>query len=231
MSVLVIAPHPDDEAIGCGGTIALRVESGERVCVVFLTSGELGLKHLPRDEAWRTREGEAEAAARVLGLAQLYFLRQPDWLLGDTIREAAAALRPVLAAELPREIYLPHTGEWHPDHKASMPILQAALRAAGQVASSETRVVSDDGQLTTHFSLLATQTPLLRTYEVWTPLAEYAHVEDISTIIARKLAAVRCYKSQLQGFRYDRAARGLALYRGALAGRCRYAEVFGNSEF
>ncbi|HKP53136.1 MAG TPA: PIG-L deacetylase family protein [Chloroflexia bacterium] len=224
MSVLVIAPHPDDEAIGCGGIIALRVESGERVCVAFLTSGELGLKHLPHDEAWRTREGEAEAAARVLGLAQLYFLRQPDWLLGDNIPEASAALRPVLETERPREIYVPHTGDWHPDHKASLPILLAALRVPGEAASGPP-------SLTPHSSLLATQTPLLRTYEVWTPLSEYAHVEDISAVIARKLAAVRCYKSQLQGFRYDRAARGLAQYRGALAGRCRYAEVFGNSEF
>ena len=66
MSILIIAPHPDDESIGCGGTICLHSDRGERTVAVFLTSGELGLEHLPREEAWRVREGEAEAAAEIL---------------------------------------------------------------------------------------------------------------------------------------------------------------------
>jgi LmbE family N-acetylglucosaminyl deacetylase len=63
-------------------------------------------------------------------------------------------------------------------------------------------------------------------YEVWTPLAEYDQVEDISPVMRRKLRALRCHRSQLGHFRYDRAVRGLNQYRGALAARCRYAEVF-----
>lgn len=202
MNVLVIAPHPDDETIGCGGALCLHVERGDRVSAVFLTSGELGLKHLPPENARRVREQEAEAAARVIGLAGLTFLRRADWFVGDDIEEAGAALRPVLDEVMPQTVYLPHEAEWHPDHAASLAVLRSAL--VGSTAQPE--------------SLLA--------YEVWTPLQQYDHVEDISSVMSRKLPAVRCYKSQLHGFRYDRAVRGLNAYRGALAGRCLYAEVF-----
>jgi len=199
MNVLVLAPHPDDETIGCGGTLRLHVERGDRVAVVFLTSGELGLDHLPPAEAHRVREGEAEAAAQVLGLHALNFLRLPDWYLGENLDAARSALTPAVEHEQPGLIYVPHPAEWHPDHRATFSILAAMLPG---------------------------KSPEVRCYEVWTPLAEHSEVEDITSTIALKLRAIRCYGSQLAAFRYDRSARGLAAYRGALAARTRYAEVF-----
>lgn len=98
-NILVIAPHPDDEAIGCGGSICLHTSRGDRVAAAFLTSGELGLKHLPREKAWSVREEEARAAADVFGLRRLHFLRQPDWFVGKSIEETVAALCPVLEEE------------------------------------------------------------------------------------------------------------------------------------
>jgi LmbE family N-acetylglucosaminyl deacetylase len=206
MHVVVIAPHPDDEAIGCGGTICLHTERGDRVAVVFLTSGELGLKHLPREEAWHIREQEAESAAAILGIAAMTFLHRPDWDLGEGVEEAAIPLRGVLRQEEPEIIYLPHAREWHPDHRAALAIVQTALRDK------------------------ATGAPDLLTYEVWTPLSEYDRVENIASIMRRKLRAIRCYRSQLEGFRYDRAIRGLNRYRGILAGNCDYAEVFQSAD-
>jgi N-acetylglucosamine malate deacetylase 1 len=202
MNVLVVAPHPDDEAIGCGGTVCHHVVRGDRVSVVFLTSGELALKHLPCEEAWRIRESEAEAAAAALGLAGVTFLRCPDWSVGDRVEEAAAGLRPVLEREGPQLVYLPHPGDEHPDHRAALPVTRAALRG------------------------FPGRPPVALGYEVWTPLEGYDRVEDISTVMRQKLRAVRCYASQLGYFRYDRAVRGLNQYRGALGGRCDYAEVF-----
>jgi LmbE family N-acetylglucosaminyl deacetylase len=201
-NVLVVAPHPDDETIGCGGALCLHASRGDRVAVAFLTSGELGLQHLPREEAWRTREAEAEAAAAVLGLARLKFLRYPDWFLNEHIDEAAGALREVLEQESPQIIYAPHAREWHPDHQAALTIVRRALNN------------------------LAVPPVELLTYEVWTPLGRYDRVLDITAVMTRKLQAVRCYRSQLVGFRYDRAVKGLNQYRGCLAARCRYAEVF-----
>ena len=110
----MIAPHPDDESIGCGGAICLHAARGDRVAVAFLTSGELGLKHLPREEAWQIREREAGAAGSVLGVARLAFLRYPDWFLGESVAEAGAALRRVIQEEAPAVIYLPHHGRVAP---------------------------------------------------------------------------------------------------------------------
>ncbi|HXT12882.1 MAG TPA: PIG-L family deacetylase [Candidatus Angelobacter sp.] len=202
MNILVIAPHPDDECIGCGGSVRKHTARGDRVVVVFLTSGELGLKQLPREEAWAIREAEAKRAAKILGVAETVFLRLPDWTAGEHIIEGAQLLASVLKREKPSIIYLPHPLEWHPDHKAALPILRAASRKVplGRVE--------------------------LYGYEVWTPITEYDCVEDISKTLPTKLRALRAHRSQLREFDYVRAVRGLNEYRGAMAGKCNYAEVF-----
>src|SRR5688500_14641573 len=127
MNVTVIAPHPDDEVLGCGGTVYLRACRGERVNVVFLTSGEHGMTHLHPPEAWRIREREAEAAAAVLKVERVTFLRRPDYRLQEDLAGAAAALAPVLHREQPDILYLPHESDGHPDHMASAAIVRAAL--------------------------------------------------------------------------------------------------------
>jgi len=202
MNVLVIAPHPDDETIGCGGALCRHQRQGDRPSIVCLTSGELGLKHLPREKAWAVREREAKTAATILGVAHVHFLRQPDWMLGDHLKPAARALRPVLLTEQPHLIYVPHEAEWHPDHQAALSVLRLALK-------------SWRGTL-----------PQLRTYEVWSPLPTHDHVEDITRVMPVKLKALRAHRSQLQEFNYERAVRGLNAFRGELAAKCRYAEVF-----
>ncbi len=202
MNVLVIAPHPDDESIGCGGALCLHARRRDRITAVYLTSGELGLKHLPRHDAWVTREREAAQAAKILGIARMFFLRLADWFVGDAIEQGAAKLRPILKRAKPELIYLPHEQEWHPDHKAALPMVRAALKASRSVP------------------------PALRLYEVWTPLTAHDQVQDISAVMPRKLRALRAHKSQLHEFDYVRAVSGLNQFRGALAARRPFAEVF-----
>jgi len=204
MNVLVIAPHPDDEAIGCGGTLCKHAARGDRIRVVFLTSGELGLKKLAKQQAWKIREAEAEKSLVVLGVAAADFFRLPDWFVGDYVMEAAKLLRPILKRKKPDMIYLPHPLEWHPDHKAALPIVRAAFRG---------------GSL---------PVPALRAYEVWTLIAEADHVENITGNMPRKLRAVRSHRSQLREIDYARAVQGLNQYRGEMTGKFRYAEVFQN---
>jgi LmbE family N-acetylglucosaminyl deacetylase len=200
-TVLVVAPHPDDESIGCGGTICLHSRRGHRVQVAFLTSGERGIAGVSSETARAIREAEANAAGEVLSLARLDFLRLPDLEVADQIESGAIQLRAILEMSAPELIYLPHPGEAHPDHQAALPLVRRAF--AGLTARPE-----------------------LRLYEIWSPFTAHGWAEDISPFMRQKLRAVRCYQSQLATFRYDRAVRGLNQYRGCLAAGCRYAEVF-----
>ena len=210
MNVLVIAPHPDDEAIGCGGSVRKHALQGDRVVAVFLSSGELGLKHLDREKAWAIREAEARKSATILGMSETLFLRSPDWELEAVAAQVANGLGPILDREQPGIVYLPHPGEWHPDHRAALQVLKAAVAREGGVPPPPKSQI------------------ICRGYEIWTPLTEYDHVEDISAVMAVKLKAIRAHRSQIEQLAYDQAARGLNAYRGAIAGRCRYAEVFKN---
>lgn len=207
MNVLVIAPHPDDETIGCGGALYGHARLGDRVHAVWLTSGELGLKEMSPVEARRVREEEARAAARLLRIDGLTFLRCADWSVSESRADLQQALIPILRRDRPGRIYVPHPGDDHPDHQPVCHLVQSALRFAGVAL------------------------PEIRGYEVWSPLSRIDYVEDITPVMPRKLRALRAHRSQLREFDYIRAVRGLNQFRGALAGKCRYAEVFQDLSF
>lgn len=202
MTVVAIAPHPDDESIGCGGTLRMHADRGDRVVVVHLTSGELALNHLPREEAWAIREGEARAAAGVLGVARSLFLRGRDWYLQDDLDRLAGGVARVFEEERPSVVFVPHPREDHPDHRASF---ECYRRSAETI----------EGFGATVFA-----------YEVWSPLARYNHLINISDVMPHKLTAIRCYQSQLSCFQYDQAIAGLNRYRGVLHAGWVYAEAF-----
>lgn len=202
-TVLVVAPHPDDEVIGCGGKLILHRLRGDIVGVVFLTSGERGIDKLQPDKVSSIRESEARAAAAVVGALPPEFLRLPDMGLGENVCEAARRLRSVIEDRRPDLIYLPHPEESHPDHAVTLTIVNQALEGFSG----------------------GPRPPALRGYEVWTPMTRCGWVEDISAVMAQKLKAVRCYRSQLELCRYDRAIRGLNQYRGIMVGGCRYGEA------
>lgn len=166
MNVLVIAPHPDDEAIGPGGTLWKHSRRGDRIRVVFLTSGELGLKSMPAEQAWDVRESEARRATRVLGIEHLDFLRLPDWGVDDHRERAIAALGRIMESHPPNVIYLPHTQDDHPDHAACVPVMDPVLEA------------------------YRGPSPRVLAYELWSPMLRFDEVEDISDALQYKLQAI-----------------------------------------
>lgn len=131
---LVLAPHPDDETLGCGGTIAHKRRAGARVRVAFLTNGERSHPDLPPATLGTLRRREAVAAGRELGVpeAELTFFGLPDGGLARH-REAAKARVADLLDELrPREVYVPHRLDGPLDHGVTAESALAAIRHVGR---------------------------------------------------------------------------------------------------
>lgn len=198
--VLVVAPHPDDEVIGCGGAILDHVAAGDSVEVIFLTSGEGG-GHGAGDPGG-DREREAKAAAKVLGVSGIEFWGEPDGALRAT-RPLIERLRRRIGDMRPFRVYVTHEGEMHPDHRAAARLVLASLPKPNGA-------------------------PVVIGFEVWTPLQLFDHSVDITPYLERKLRAIREYEGQQRVMRFDDAFRGLARYRGEMHNwpGGEYAEVF-----
>ena len=115
MNVLVIAPHPDDEVLGCGATMARHAAQGDQVYVLVVTRGIPEL--FPPEEIERTRQ-ELRVAHGILGVADSLFLDYPAPKL-DTVPEykLAESISEVIHNVRPDVLYLPHRGDIHKDHK------------------------------------------------------------------------------------------------------------------
>lgn len=124
--VLVVAPHPDDETIGCGGALVRHAQRGDRVTVLVATSGEA--TGGGGGDVAAAREAECVAACADLGLPPPVFLRLPDGALGahaDALAEAVARHGADAAV-----IYLPTLLDPHRDHRAAnVAVARAGLEA------------------------------------------------------------------------------------------------------
>ncbi len=191
--VLVISPHPDDEAIGCGGTISKHVAEGDTVHVIFLTSGEKGGHGLPEAATKTTREAEALRAAEILGTHQNDFWREPD---GDFKANKINVDRLIKKVEqlMPEIIYVPHSNEAHPDHRSAAKIVKKAIEGK----QNEQKI------------------PLIYMYEVWTPLQKFDHIVDISGYIEVKNLSIQAHASQCAALKFEAAILGLNRYRGEM---------------
>jgi LmbE family N-acetylglucosaminyl deacetylase len=135
---MIVAPHQDDETLGCGGLIALKRERGAAVQAVFLTDGSAATNQEPgkgQNAFTQMRKQEALAALKILGVdeASVFFLDMPDSHLSEAPQGEIAAerLSKLLATHRPQEVYAPHHHDRHPDHEAAWRITQAAIRQAG----------------------------------------------------------------------------------------------------
>jgi len=127
-TALVIAPHFDDDVLGCGGLIAQLTAAGAEVGVLFLTDGSGGVEAISdRDAYAERRHAEAARALKILGVTDIEFLDLPDGSLGAHVDEAADAIRRALGARSPDLLLAISPLEISADHRAAFAATHAAL--------------------------------------------------------------------------------------------------------
>jgi bacillithiol biosynthesis deacetylase BshB1 len=175
MDLLVFGPHPDDAEIGLGGAIARHTADGYTVGVVDLTAGELSSNGTPEG-----RQIEADAAAKVLGLACRENLGWPDGGIANTpelVRSAVETIR----RHQPQAIAIPHWNDRHPDHVRASEVLTSAAFASGL-----RRYVADGDPWR----------PEWVCYYFINDSVPPSFVVDVSAHYDRKWSALACYRSQ-----------------------------------
>jgi LmbE family N-acetylglucosaminyl deacetylase len=201
--VLIVAPHPDDEVLGCGGVMARHAAEGAEVQVVVVTRG---IEEKYPDSLIAQVRGELAEAHRILGISGVRYLEFPAPRL-DTIprHELADAIRAVLSEFRPEIVYVPHHGDVHLDHGQ---VYHAVLVAARPLSNCPVR------RLLSYETLSETE---------WSPPRPTAAFHptvfvDIAEYLEKKLAAMACYRSQLKEPPNPRSLRNieaLARVRGA----------------
>jgi len=201
---LVLAPHPDDDCFGLGGTIKKMTTAGSEVTVVYFTDGSGGVvqeSNLKNDkDLIEKRKIETANAAKILGIKETIFWGYKDGKLAAG-QSAVKALKDLIERVQPEIIFLPSFLDNHPDHRATNEIF---INAANSLGKQE-------------FEIWA--------YEVWAPIF-INRLVDITLYIKTKEEAIETHYSQFASRRYDKAALGLAQYRAEVNNIRGYAEGF-----
>jgi LmbE family N-acetylglucosaminyl deacetylase len=211
-SALAIAPHYDDEVLGCGGLLAQLAAAGGAVRVLFLTDGGGGREEIAERAAYRERRREESLrAAAVLGLSGCDHLGLPDGRLGDHLDEAVEGIRRAVLTQRPALLLAPSPLEVTADHVAAFTALHRLLAPlrdrAPRDGAARDGALQDGGDPE---EVLLRLTVLL--YEVNHPAYPDVLV-DVSDRAEQLAAAMACYASQEERHPYWNAALGLRRFR------------------
>lgn len=192
--VLVLVPHPDDEAIGAGGLMALLAERGADVAAILVTDGEatIGASRAPA-EVGRRRRAEFVRSVAVLGGRVHTTLALPDGEVAEHRDRLIAAVHATLGEFTPELVLAPWPLEAHPDHRAVAEAAAEALLLAG-------------------WSSGGGPAPRLWTYEAHTPIVLPSHVVDVTDQVGRKRSALEQHVTAAEAFDLM-ACLGLARWR------------------
>jgi LmbE family N-acetylglucosaminyl deacetylase len=206
--VLVIAAHPDDEVLGCGGAIALHRDQGHAVTVVIATRGRTA----EDSQSGQPQFTYTAAAMKVLDVADFRFLGFPDQRM-DTfgLTDIITPLENVVREVRPQVVYCQYGGDINHDHNVLFRAALVALRPQEEYLRS---VLTFDTASSTEWAYPRTFIP-----DTWL---------DITNGLERKIAAMDCYEPELRPFPHPRSCEALRHRAAAFGSMCcmNAAEIF-----
>lgn len=211
--VIIVAPHPDDETLGCGGTLLKHITAGDEVHWLIIT--DVAEQYGFTTDRVAARTQEIERIASFYGFAATHNLALPPARLDTVPRgELVAKIAAVFSFVMPHVVYIPFRGDVHSDHGIAFDAVAACTKwfrcpSVQRVLAYETLSETEQGLI---------------------PVAGFAPTffVNIAEQLTRKLEAVAVYASEIGKFPFPRspeAVRALAALRGATAG-CAAAEAF-----
>jgi LmbE family N-acetylglucosaminyl deacetylase len=210
-SALVLAAHPDDEVLGCGGTIAKLVDAGARVHVAFLADGVYSrqVDSLAQQAELLARRTAAQKACSILGAQSVSFGDFPDNRM-DTIPmlDVTQAVEALIGTHRPDTVVTHHAGDVNIDHRRLHEAVVTACRP--QQGHPVKTLLCFEVASSTEWQLPGSGPVFAPNWFV-----------DISATLARKLAALEVYAVELRAWPHPRSLQGvehLAHWRGATVG-------------
>jgi LmbE family N-acetylglucosaminyl deacetylase len=202
--LLIFSPHPDDESIGCAGTIARAKSEDIKIYIIWITSGDKGSneKKFNPNKVAKLREAEAKKVAKFLKVDGIKFLRYKDSSLAMLDSSVTQELQELIKEINPTTVLCSHDDPFNPDHIATKNIVTESAMKSG-----------------VKYNLFAE-------YEVWNSIPDANLFIDISRYIKIKKEAISFYKTQLKMIRYDEGAISLNRFNGVMRRGSLYSEAF-----
>ncbi|HUQ86840.1 MAG TPA: PIG-L deacetylase family protein [Vicinamibacterales bacterium] len=212
--ITIISVHPDDETLGCGGTILRHVADGHRVSWIITTAG---WEPKYRRDVIAAKAREVDQVAQAYGMADVQRLGLPTTRMRE-LPEASLidALGPAIEKTNPDIIYTVHRGDVHTDHQS--------VFEAVSIVCKPFRSRPRPSRLLSFETLSSTDAALADAGSVFLPSVFI----DITPYIDRKIEIMKLFASEQQPYPQPRSAesiRALARHRGGAIGR-EYAEAF-----
>lgn len=197
-NILIVATHPDDEILGCGGTIAKHVDQGDNVIACIICEGETH-RGISQNDGNYTKK-----AAEILGISEVIHSKLPDQML-DTIPivNVIAKIEDAVNTFKPAIIYTHHNNDINKDHQI---VFESVLVAARPTLSFIKSIYSFDTSSSTEWSYPRTFIP-----DTWV---------DISQYLGKKLEAMECYISEIKDYPHPRSLKALENKAISLGNQC-----------